>query len=459
MKIQHNDAFLSFIKNDEAMNLETLMPNGNESDSFKMSGPNFQIAIASEEYAFTHSYTVGMAQLPWEFKLKEYRDTKDTIEIVYIDDKRKIEVTSVMDKVPGSSSFNCKTIAKNVGDKDITLTQLSSLFIPTFGIDGIMNWDNKEKFKLHYCIQNWQGEGQWRSGSLEELGMYPTGFHNANLSIQFTSTGMFSTSRYLPLFIIEDMETSQVWFVEIEHSSNWHFALGYRGNALEGKGALFLYAGGADERRFDWSKTLKPGQSFESIPATVGCANGGFEEAVRELNKKRRQYIPKFEKIPMVFNDYMNSISADPTIENLKPLIDKVSETGCEYFCIDAGWFGVREPAYQWGNELGDWEPSIDRFGEKGLQGILDHIKEKGMIPGLWLEMEVCGKDSKLTNKPDSWFLMRNGERIGKNGPRQFLDFGNPEVRAYLHSKIDRLIDMGVGFFKNDYNNYPGLGC
>lgn len=62
--------------------------------------------------------------------------------------------------------------------------------------EGCRPWHDDKKIKVHYCRQNWEGEGQWRSGSLEELGLYPTCIHNCSSTIQFSSIGSFSTARY-----------------------------------------------------------------------------------------------------------------------------------------------------------------------------------------------------------------------------------------------------------------------
>jgi alpha-galactosidase len=86
------------------------------------------------------------------------------------------------------------------------------------------------------------------------------------------------------------------------------------------------------------------------------------------------------------------------------------------------------------------------------VHGLLERIKSKGMIAGLWLEMEVCGEDAQLAKRPDSWFLMRNGKRVG-GGDRMFLNYTNPEVRDYIHGVIDMLVGLGMGFIKNDYND------
>ena len=75
---------------------------------------------------------------------------------------------------------------------------------------------------------------------------------------------------------------------------------------------------------------------------------------------------------------------------------------------------------------MGLWEPSKDRF-EGGLGKLIDTIREAGMIPGLWLEIEFVGEGCPLKDKPDSWFFMRHGKRVVSNG-RLILDFRNPET-------------------------------
>jgi alpha-galactosidase len=194
------------------------------------------------------------------------------------------------------------------------------------------------------------------------------------------------------------------------------------------------------------------------MPAAFGCVNGGFDEAIRELTAYRRKALKPANawdgEAPLIFNDYMNCLWGKPTGEALEPLIDAAADAGAEGFCIDAGWFSpVGE---SWGRNLGDWLPADDRFGDAGLRGILDRIKSRGMIPGLWLEIEACEERAALFAKPDDWFLRRHGRRMG--GGRVLLDYRNPDVRAYMHGVFDRLVSWGVGFIKNDYNQSTGPG-
>ena len=88
-----------------------------------------------------------------------------------------------------------------------------------------------------------------------------------------------------------------------------------------------------------------------------------------------------------------------------------------------------------------------------------DEIRKYGMIPGVWLEIEVMGINCEMAKKvPDEWFFMRHGKRVYDRSRYQ-LDFSNPEVSAYADSVIDRLVkDYGVGYIKMDYNIEPGIG-
>ena len=97
-----------------------------------------------------------------------------------------------------------------------------------------------------------------------------------------------------------------------------------------------------------------------------------------------------------------------------------------------------------------------DRFPDFGLHGILSYIREKGMVPGIWLEAECCEAYCQAAELSETALCRRNGLPIG--GSRNLFDLRDPAVRRHLHALIDRLCDMSVGFFKNDYNRPTGIG-
>ena len=80
------------------------------------------------------------------------------------------------------------------------------------------------------------------------------------------------------------------------------------------------------------------------------------------------------------------------------------------------------------------WQPSPDRF-EGGLISMLKTIRDHGMAPGLWLELEVMGVDCPLVKEwPAECFFRRHGLPIVNRGRYQ-LDFRHPVVIAHSVSQ------------------------
>ena len=178
------------------------------------------------------------------------------------------------------------------------------------------------------------------------------------------------------------------------------------------------------------------------------------ERALTRYRRLIRRPNADNEDLPVIFNDYMNCLFGDPTAEKEYPMIDKAALAGCEYYVIDAGWYADGE----WWDGVGEWKESALRFPE-GLRRVTDYIRSKGMIPGLWLELEVMGINCPLSSQlPDDWFFTRHGRRITDRSRYQ-LDFSNPAVREHADRIIDRLVqEYGAGYIKMDYNIEPGIG-
>jgi alpha-galactosidase len=161
----------------------------------------------------------------------------------------------------------------------------------------------------------------------------------------------------------------------------------------------------------------------------------------------------------VIYNDYMNTLMGDPTTARLLPLVDAAAEAGVEAFCIDAGWYDTTMQGFAgWWDYVGEWQPSAVRF-PNGITEVLDRIRERGLVPGLWLEPEVVGVRSPMADRlPDHAFFCRRGRRVAEAG-RYHLDLRHPAARAHLDATVDRLVDdLGVGYFKFDYNINPGPG-
>ena len=257
--------------------------------------------------------------------------------------------------------------------------------------------------------------------------------------------------------IIENKRTDISHFWQLEHNGSWYCEL----SAVR-DGGPYIQLGGPNFDNHHFKKTLYKGETFESIPVAVGSCVGGFDASVAELVKYRRiirRENKDNEELPVIFNDYMNCLMGDPTEENELPMIDAAAEIGCEYYVIDAGWFIEEEGNDDdWWSILGEYEEAKSRF-PNGLKFVIDYIRLKGMIPGLWLELESIGALSDLAQTaPDSWFFQHGGQRVRQHNRYQ-LDFRNPEVRERADKIVDKLVKYyGCGYIKLDYNINSGLG-
>lgn len=361
-------------------------------------------------------------------------------------------VVTHMQFYKGTTVVRCKNVVTNIGTEEQTLEYISSFCY--FGLEKEGTSSSDDKMYLSYANNGWQKEMSWKTSNFPEMGMaqtQPTIFQRTSKTIEVTNTGNWSTKEYLPMGYLENREAKTSLFWQIEHNGSWHYEIG------DMHGHFYVCISGPTEVQSHWFKTLKPGESFESVPVAVGVGCDDFSVDMGELTKYRRlirRPNEDNENLPVIFNDYMNCLFGDPTTEKELPLIDAAAETGCEYFVIDAGWYAPGE----WWDSVGEWKECIERF-PNGLKEVTDYIRSKGMVPGVWLELEVMGiQCEKAKNAPDDWFFVRHGKRVFDRSRYQ-LDFRNPAVIEHVTEVIDRVVEeYGIGYIKMDYNIEPGIG-
>ncbi|MFI4998078.1 MAG: alpha-galactosidase, partial [Hyphomicrobiales bacterium] len=349
----------------------------------------------------------------------------------------------------------------NEGRAPVTLEQFL-ICLPGLGRPENTRWG--ETTVIHSASNCWIGEAQWSTRKPSELGIADTRSPTVRLpdtrpsytdplgAAVWRNIGTWTSANHLPMGVLEDRDSGLSWFWQIEHSGSWQAEVSRAGHAF------YVAAGLPSLRHGDWAVTLEPGEGYAAAPVGFGCVHGGFEEAIATLTRYRRAACmvkgPADRDKPLIFNDYLLCLKANPLLENTLPMIDTAAEAGAEYYVIDAGWFDLREQP----QVLGDWTASPDRFGDLGLAGICERIRARGMQPGLWAEIECVSEPAELCRKPDSWFICTDGFRVRSNN-RMFLNFANPDVRACCRGVIDRLRrEFGIKYLKLDYNADAGLG-
>lgn len=363
---------------------------------------------------------------------------------------RGLEITCHYQFVLGTNIVRSWLDVTNLSQETKTIEYISSFALTGLHRRGVLPLD--EKCAVWYPHNAWSGEMRWRKYSMADLGMTKAG----NLTfkrISCSTCGTWSSGEYLPMGYTENTETGEGLMWQIEHNGSWYWEMSDYENYI------YVNVCGPNDKESHWHKHLKHGESFTSVPVAVGSVCGGFEEACREFTKYRRKIRrPNQDNVdlPVIFNDWMNCLMGDQSTEKLIPIIDAAAECGCEYFCLDAGWY--IEPGDDWNGSVGRWIPSEQKF-TGGLKTMLDYIRSKGMIPGLWLEIESVGCDNSLVQEvPEDWFFRKYGQPI-ITGSRYQLDFRNPAVVAYADKIVDRLVsEYGVGYIKMDYNHNAGPG-
>jgi alpha-galactosidase len=356
-------------------------------------------------------------------------------------------------------SWVCLT---NGGSEPVTVESVTSFLAG--GLPGSLGEASVADLDVLWAENDWLAEGRWQRRALRDaLPDLNRAAHGGDPRGRFglTSEGSWSSGTYLPMGAVVDRHTGQAWAWQIEHNGGWHWQLGeFTAHRAAGRAdGVYLALLGPTDSEHHWRLPLAPGASFTTVPAAIAVSDQGFEGAIAGLTACRRAARRPHEdhrRLPVIFNDYMNTLNADPTTERLLPLIAAAAQVGAEYFCIDAGWYA--ELGEGWWDSVGLWKPSSTRF-PNGISEVLDCIRAQGMVPGLWLEPEVVGVRSPVAHQlPDEAFFARGGGRVVEHG-RYHLDLRHRAAVKHLDEVIDFLVgDMGVGYLKLDYNINAGPG-
>ena len=379
------------------------------------------------------------------------------LEIVQRDAVTGLEATLRLEQFDGVSAYRATTTIRNGGAARVVLQQVTSASL--IGLTGHLG--DPHDLDLWTARSEWCAESRWASAPLGGRGGLvdidtPIHGHFARGSVALSGHSTWSSGEFVPTAVLENRSTGRALAWQIENNGPWRWEIDTLFDPAEW---LALELLGPTDLDHAWTRALEPGESFETVPVSFALADGGLQGAIAELTAhRRRSHLPVVADAerPLVFNDYMNALMGDPTTERLLPLVDAAAAAGARYFCIDAGWY---DDGGDWWPSVGAWEPSTVRFGELGLAGMLEHIREKGMTPGLWVEPEVIGVLSPVASRlPEEAFMHRSGVRIVEHD-RYFLDFRSAAAREYLDGVFRRLIEeYGAHYFKWDYNVTPGSG-
>ena len=250
-----------------------------------------------------------------------------------------------------------------------------------------------------------------------------------------------------PTFFAHNKATGE-WFVaSLGWSGNWTYQVSEQQHS-EADRATFLFRMGPST--VDPAlRVIEPGETVETPRTHILCMRGDLDSVIQALHEHiRREVLPP--PVPgrdmRVEANHRGYIVDHESESGIDQEIDLAADAGAEMFVIDAGWFGP-EPN-RWGENVGDWYAGT--WLPHDVNPIREHARQKGLLFGLWVEIESIGSASNLRRQHPDWVLTRDGKPVA--GGRE-LDVSNPAVAAWMESEISRIIKKyDLDLFRIDYN-------
>ena len=468
-KFELGDILAVFIKDNRSGCVGyTLLPKGFdekiELDGWWSVEPAVQCKFIGDYYpdGFIHGHSMKNSQSSNEMKFAGQRiegSLDGLYRIITEYERRSVKISSVLEYGLGDKYIKTYSVFESGATEKQTLEMASSFNICAFPCVG--KGLRQKDLVLHRLKSKWSMEGKLESRDFLDMELEPAWLRIGAGSERFGEVGSMPVRRYFPWMVVTDLGETEADTAkrkpgysigaQLYINSSWQMEVYNR----DEKNSL---SGGIADREFGhWMKDLQPGERFVTPEAVLTVSTGDIDEISYRMTSAQTvnlKNVPESEKdLPIIFNEYCTSWG-NPDEKEMEAIAERLKGHGIRYCVIDAGWH-VKD-GNDW-SDIGDWITNKNKF-PNGLKKTADKIRECGMIPGLWYEMEVVGKDSDMF-KNEEMLLKRDGVPV-QTMFRRFLDMRKPEVIEYLTERvIKNLKDNGFGYLKVDYNDNLGIGC
>lgn len=251
-----------------------------------------------------------------------------------------------------------------------------------------------------------------------------------------------------PTFFARNRATGE-WFVaSLGWSGNWTMHVNGVQDETQDQARLFFDLGpsAADPVL----RVLEPGETVKSPETHLLLMRADLDQVIQTLHEHVRNNVlppPVPGREYQVESNHRGYIVDHEDEAGIKREIDLAADIGAEEFLVDAGWFGP-DPNRWWDN-AGDWYAGS--WLPNDLTPVREYARKKGLLFGLWVEIEAMGSASRLRKEHPGWVLTRNGKPVADG---RLLDFANPQVAAWAESEIVRIIEKyDLDMFRLDYNS------
>lgn len=350
----------------------------------------------------------------------------------------------------GDQALTIQSEFRNEGQKPLDLELLTS-----FSISGLTPFapdDAPERLFLHRFRSSWSAEGRHLCQPIEDLNLERSWSGHGVRSERFGQVGSMPVRGFFPFIGVEDRKEGVFWGAQLVWAGSWQM------EAYRCDDQLSISGGLADHEFGHWRKRILPGEKFSSPVSYVSTVKGDLDDLCHRLTSMQNHALEKIpapeESLPVIANEWCTSWG-NPTHERLEQIAQRLKDSGTKYLVIDAGWY--RSDDGNWEFTQGEWVPNKIQFPD-GIATTAKAIQKQGLIPGIWFEFEVVGKQSPLFESSNKHLLCLNGIPV-TTGQRRFWDFRDRWVHDYLYRKVIAFLrETGIGYIKVDYNEAIGIG-
>ncbi|HEY8903690.1 MAG TPA: alpha-galactosidase [Chthoniobacterales bacterium] len=417
--------------------------------------PLAQVKILGDPYtpgfATGHTMRSSPSAEGFRFDRQEVlREGAHTTILTVLKDARAHRIEHRLSWHDQDAAFEVSAEFFNDSDRPVTLEMLASFSLG--GITPFAHDDAPGRLHVHRFRTGWAAEGRLETRTLEQLHLERSWSGAGAFSERFGQVGTMPVRKWFPFMAVEDMAAGVIWGAQLAWAGSWQMEVFRQHDDV-------CISGGLADREFGhWMKTLAPGESIVTPTATLSCVHGSLDDLCDRLTAVQDRAVeaqPEVEQdLPIVFNEWCTTWG-DPSYDKVLAIADRLAGSEVRYLVIDAGWY--KTEASDWSSGHGDWVPSAKLF-PRGLAAMAAAIRERGIIPGLWYEMETVGSQSDAFRNMAEHMLQRDGHPITVR-ERRFWNLNDPIAEDFLTKRvIDLLDECGFGYLKVDYNETAGLG-
>lgn len=314
--------------------------------------------------------------------------------------------------------FLRKDKIKNVSDRQLTVNFARSVF----------NYDNSE-FEVYTQYNIWQQES---TGAWAKL----------NTTISAASESVRNTNEANPVIALWDNQVNRGMVFHLIPQSAWNMSVIRKHADLENQYVEVQI--GIDSRNL--AIKLNPGEELE-FPEII------YYEIKNKTDldcwKLHGYWLDKYpeKKLPVIYNTWLATYDFFDA-DNIKEIVVKAKELGCEYFVTDAGWFG--SGSKRWAQSVGDWVENQTAGFCGRMEEVAEFVRENGMKFGLWFEPERALNTSDFYNAHPEYYIK---SYVPYFGEFNYINFADDAALNYIYDAVSYQIRRcKIEFVKFDFN-------